>query len=83
MSRYIDADKLVERTKEFRKRFVIKWDVLKVITWINSEPTVDAVEPVRCKDCIRKTYDDGFAECYFLGVVSPDDYCSHGKRAVK
>ena len=75
MSRYIDAEKInpmrcPRSIEEMRK-------------WIDEQPTADVVEPVRCKDCIRKSYKDGFAECYFLGVVSPDDYCSHGKRAVK
>lgn len=44
------------------------------------EQGYDVISPVRCKDCIRKSYSDGFAECYFLGIITPDDYCSNGKR---
>ena len=49
-------------------------------------PAVDAVQEVRCKDCI--CYDDEpggtLKMCYCgLGWTSPDDYCSKGARAKK
>ena len=45
MSRYIDADKLQEVFKELHggKRSLL----------IDTEPTADVVEVVRCKDCTR------------------------------
>lgn len=47
--------------------------------WLESLPTVDIV---RCKDCRYLTYSDMYGECgkALLGVVTPNDYCSHGER---
>lgn len=50
---------------------------------INRIPTVDAVEVVRCKDCIKGYIPDGehYIECFRLGILlSPNDYCSLGVR---
>ena len=46
---------------------------------IDSQPTVDAVPVVRCREC--KHY-DGKWMCKIFGVPSrkPDDFCSHGER---
>ena len=46
--------------------------------------TVDAVEVVRCKDCIH-SYDDLCGLCCTCGpyvdcVVQPEFYCADGKR---
>lgn len=50
-------------------------------------PTVDAVEVVRCKDCIAKStwYTDkafGVEVCGLSGfiVVEDNDFCSYGER---
>lgn len=44
-------------------------------------PSVDAVEVVRCKDCV---YSEGFpwSACPMLGTVKlkDDDFCSRGER---
>lgn len=39
-------------------------------------------EIVRCKDCKHFMYSDCYGECSkaHLGIVSPNDYCSHGER---
>lgn len=45
-------------------------------------PAVDAIEVVRCKDCI-KHYDSkfGFVVCkWFNKTVRADGYCSYGER---
>lgn len=67
--RLIDADcvELVETIghKAFKTRSDIQ-------DWLNSAPTVDAVQVVRCKDC--KFYDD----CE--NFLFDDDYCSSGER---
>lgn len=54
---------------------------------INSVPAVDAVEVVRCKDCIGKStwYNDaeyGCAICGMSGMYpkTEDGYCSYGVR---
>ena len=49
-------------------------------------PAVDAVEVVRCKDCIH--YDTYFRKCYLFCTheyhteleVEDDHFCSHGER---
>lgn len=40
------------------------------------------VEVVRCKDCKHLMFSDCYGECTkaYLGIVSPNDYCSHGER---
>ena len=79
MSRYIDADKLQEAFKELHggKRSLL----------IDTEPTADVVDVVRCKDCIYKE------ECGREVLVNEYDndkavditgflfYCSYGERA--
>jgi hypothetical protein len=51
--------------------------------------TVDALEVVRCKDCIHwyetegvclKIYSDGAVSPYAWQDRNPDDYCSYGER---
>lgn len=48
-------------------------------------PAVDAVEVVRCKDCKYLEISGCYGECEkaHLGIVQPDDYCSHGVRRFK
>ena len=45
-------------------------------------PTVDAVEVVRCEDCKYLMFSDCYGECGegHMGIVSPDDFCSYGKK---
>ena len=40
------------------------------------------VEVVRCKDCKNLMFSDFYGECSkgYMGIVSPDDYCSRGER---
>lgn len=74
MSRYIDADKLQEAFKELHggKRSLL----------IDTEPTADVAEVVRCKDCkyympMLTTMGCGKG----LERVRMNDYCSYGERA--
>lgn len=48
----------------------------------NQTPTADVVEVVRCKDCKNLMFSDFYGECSkgYMGIVSPDDYCSRGER---
>ena len=60
MSRYIDADKLVQDLNEFYANADCRWqrgrdtglgiNIAKQI--IENQPTADAQEVVRCKDCV-------------------------------
>jgi hypothetical protein len=56
---------------------------------IKEAPTVDAVEVVRCKDCIHwyepegvclKIYSDGAVSPYAWQDRNADDFCSYGER---
>ena len=87
--RLIDADALLD---EFLKRYTemernrnlvfaaceIKQDFADMVS--NFQP-VDAVEVVRCKDCIY-SYDDLCCTCspYVDCIVQPEFYCADGKR---
>ena len=60
-----------------------------VVSEIEQAPTIDAVEVVRCKDCIHyeeRSCEQGlchFWDCspeYGLNVVVFNDYCSYGER---
>ena len=54
------------------------WEQLKL-------PTADIVPVVRCKDCKHLMFSDCYGECSrgYMGIVSPDDYCSYGERKCK
>ena len=57
---------------------------LEAVIRVENYPPVDAVEVVRCKDCIH-SYDDLCGLCCTCGpyvdcVVRPDFYCADGKR---
>ena len=52
-------------------------------------PKVDAVEVIRCKDCIHwydkeetclKIYSDGDVSQYAWQLRAPNDFCSYGER---
>ena len=46
---------------------------------IENQPTVDAVEVVRCMDC--KAYDKEVGYCEAIGITcGANDFCSYGER---
>ena len=49
---------------------------------VDSQPTVDAVPVVRCKDCKHWACDDCETYCDELGIFNTDmnSYCSYAKR---
>lgn len=48
---------------------------------VKGAPTVDAVEVVRCKDCIRfRPDDDVWGWCTVSGKMRCKDFCSYGVR---
>ena len=48
-------------------------------SFIDEQPTVDAVEVVRCKDC--KFYQtDHWCTRVALGIMYENDFCSYGER---
>ena len=76
MSRYIDADALRESLKDWFASFdwddgeIEKHTIATVIRTVDSQPTADAVEVVRCKDCTRQMI------CFH----SDDYFCADGER---
>ena len=87
--RLIDADLLSEAIHEnvsapYEEAVWAKEDCL---TEIEAAPTVNAVEVVRCRECVHyemgvclKIYDDGAASKYAWQERKPDDFCSYGER---
>lgn len=75
MRRYIDADNLQRVYKEIHggKRSLL----------IDTEPTVDVVEIVRCKDCKHYETDGGALMVCKVSALNTndDDFCSYGERA--
>ncbi|WP_406044081.1 hypothetical protein [Succinimonas sp.] len=59
-------------------------DAIEILAEIEFADTVDAVEVVRCKDCIYATEDDGLLYCDgpigIFGTVGFNDFCSCGER---
>lgn len=97
--RLIDADKILARIKpydESDESWVCTGGTAIKLLYkaINEAPTVDAVEVVRCKDCVyhrglnqleEEYYDENALICtnsYFLEstVVEFDDFCRYGKK---
>ena len=86
--RLIDADKALERIKEWLDQTrAIPLDTsyyFELLGCIENCPTIDAVRVVRCKDC--KHYNTigcskGFGWCESMDRgVSDDFYCANGKR---
>lgn len=81
MGRLIDANKMI---KDIKENYVIYGyaDFLNdFFRMVEEQPTVDAVEVVRCKDC--KYCDRGNCDFWDDGygaIVSMDDFCSQGER---
>ena len=94
MTKYIDREALVEWLKRIPLkdlsdglglcRVIMEDDFKKAIKKMPKSIIVDAVEVVRCKDCVH-SYDDLCGICCTFGpcvdcVVQPDFYCADGKR---
>lgn len=49
---------------------------------IDSIPAVDAVEVVRCRECVNwRRYENSPADCDLnMMRMGPEDYCSYGQR---
>ena len=63
------------RKRLFARGLSLAYDI------VNRQPTVDAVEVVRCKDCVSCDRDDGSPWCGLVGLhVDDDHYCAWGER---
>ena len=78
--RLIDANAFLEKMKCTSRYFDVVFDVEEM-------PTVDAVEVVRCRNCIHyfsrvclKIYSDGNVSQDAWQERNDDDFCSYGER---
>ena len=55
---------------------------VEILYLIDEQPTVDAVEVVRCKDCKHWSmgYCNHFAYYSYEPMTNEDDFCSYGER---
>ena len=70
MSRYIDADALKKRVSEL---IVPDWTRTLIRSWLDSEPTVDAVPVVRCKDCKHRILNDHYGKKGYFNLKAMCD----------
>ena len=89
--RMIDANAMREDWLENRENEYV-YDTNAVLCSIDAQPTVDAVEVVRCKDCkwmVEFTGKDSGKPCGYgrcdnpiglMGIVYDESYCSYPER---
>ena len=83
MARLIDADKINyhEHTECMGHG---DFETVRTVTdkEIDEIPTVETVEVVRCRECKHLMFSDCYGECGegHMSIVSPDDFCSYGRR---
>lgn len=83
--RLIDADALAEDVKAAKSNSGMGAVVADtILRYVKRCPTIDAVEVVRCKQCLYcKRSADGAYFCDWhrdFFQVFPSDYCSNGER---
>ena len=86
MGRLIDIDRLCndfmihcKNIADKKKEDLIRAVMADVVTPIVvSQPTVDAVRVVRCRDC--KSFSHGYCRFHDAKFVRPDGYCYWGER---
>ena len=84
MSRYIDADALIDKAETVLDEHETIWFDAVSVDNIHSAPTIDAVSVVRCGEC-KHMYDgikgDGYLICHkFNHFIKADDFCSYAER---
>lgn len=89
MPEYIEREALITRLQKVRVidnhfGMGIKLGTENAINCIKKAPTADVVKVVRCKDCeyLKLSYCYGECSKGYMGIVSPNDYCSRGKIRV-
>ena len=76
--RLIDVDAFLEKMKRTSRYFDVKFDIEEI-------PTIDAVQVVRCKDCIRRYDTDECPMCYlsegkYYEYTNENGFCDRGER---
>ena len=82
--RLIDANSMRDDWMENGENEYV-YDTNAVLDSIDSQPTVDAVEVVRCKDCIRRYDTDECPMCYlsegnYCDYTNENGFCDRGER---
>lgn len=81
--RLIDADEMRQDWLETGQNEYV-YDTNAVLDSIDTQPTIDAVPVVRCRDCKYRAdateKENYLCNCKMLGLVRPDDFCSFGER---
>lgn len=86
MARYIDADNVkLKGICVFDQNLEILVPLSDIRKALQMTPTADAVEIVRCKDCIHRDPEDKKCDGIFqakCGMFQMDDndFCSYGER---
>ena len=76
--RLIDVDAFLKKMKRTSRYFDVKFDIEEM-------PTIDAVQVVRCKDCIRRYDTDECPMCYLIEgkyyeYTNENGFCDRGER---
>lgn len=85
MAKYIDADFLINEIEKYNNE---NWDNLTwsshmVASFLREAPKVDAVEIVRCKDCVFYKSMGCAMQGFYMHDASENreqDFCSYGER---
>lgn len=91
MAEYINKERLLKIYKNWLPQLTLKEDegdrrgVETCIAVLESEPIIDAVEVVRCKDCIRRYDTDECPMCFlsegqYYEFTRDDGFCDRGER---
>lgn len=96
--RLIDADALEKYLSYKIKEYSVKDDAISqcmktaytlAFSSVNGAPELDAVEVVRCEDCIHSVPSDNGYKCKMLAsvtridLINPSDfYCKDGRREI-
>ena len=89
MSRFIDADKLIDYIDcgHLRPPTELAFSEMDIVKMIKKQPAADVVEVVRCKDCRHHeellNNNDGNVLCWVHGldvIVDRTGYCNYGER---
>jgi hypothetical protein len=96
MAEYIEKEALIQSFDCNGGHFVYGTQTVDaIVSRINMQPVVDAVEVVRCKDCVfsrelykheKKVYLPTCVGCnkhssgYYSVIMFGDDFCSHAER---
>ena len=80
--RLIDADRAELYDAIGRNAFRDRQDIIDLI---NNQPTVDAVEVTRCRNCIRRYDTDECPMCFlsegqYYEFTQDDGFCDRGER---